>query len=329
MYVKIISFFPERWNRRNIILPILLNVFFVSLFTTTVKGAGQLLCDSGFEDSTATGNFPDSGCWKPASAGGGAYAAVTTTSKYNGKNGLWIYTGKETWAYWSRPYQQFSASPGQIYYGSSWIRTPSGESWVDGSSASIKIEFLNKSDSILAAKNSGGVNKANSDWSQYTVTTDTAPTGTNRVRFICNTEKPNGVSGISVANFDDTYFELSIDNQPSPTTTTTPTPTPMPSCQIESISVSTSKLELRLGESSNVIVTLVSTENCPAKEGEVITAAIDKADSKRISISQTSAVTNSNGEATFKITAKNKIGNAKVTFSYESLKNKITVKIRK
>ena len=127
MFFGIISFFLKRkWTCKIYFL--LLTAFFFSLSIGTVKGAGQLLCDSGFEDSTANGTFPTSGCWKSSSAGGGAYAVVTTTAAYNGNNGLWIYTGTETWAYWSRPYQEFDASAGQVYTAKAWIRTPSGES---------------------------------------------------------------------------------------------------------------------------------------------------------------------------------------------------------
>jgi len=223
MFVRKISFFLKDRHSRSIILPTLLLIFFVTLFTETAQGSGQLLCDPGFEDSTANGTFPDSGCWKPSSAGGGAYAVVTTTAARSGNNGLWIYTGNESWAYWSRPYQQFSAAPGQTYSGSAWICTPSGEDWVGGSLASVRIEFLNDTGSILAAKSSSGVTTTNSGWAQYSLTSDPALTGTAYVRFICNIEKPSGVSGISVANFDDTFFELSVDNQP-PNTPSNPSP---------------------------------------------------------------------------------------------------------
>ena len=171
----------------------------------------------------------------PALAGG-AYAVTTTTAAHNGNNGLWIYTGTETWAYWSRPYQEFSASPGQTYTGKAWIRTPSGESWVNSSLACVRIEFLNGSKSVLKAKNSSGITTANSGWNEYSVTSDAAPANTKYVRFICNIEKPSGVSGISVANFDDTYLELTAEATltpvASPTTTIIPTPTTVPTSTV-------------------------------------------------------------------------------------------------
>ena len=227
MFFGIVSFFLKRkWTCKIYFL--LLTAFFFSLSIGTVKGAGQLLCDSGFEDSTANGTFPTSGCWKSSSAGGGAYAVVTTTAAYNGNNGLWIYTGTETWAYWSRPYQEFSASPGQTYTGKAWIRTPSGEGWVNNSLACVRIEFLSDSKSVLKAKNSSGITTANSGWNEYSVTSDAAPANTKYVRFICNIEKPNGVSGISVANFDDTYLELTAEATPTPTPVASPTITIIP-----------------------------------------------------------------------------------------------------
>lgn len=69
MVLRIIQFFIKNRIYRIIIFPILLSILLVGLFTFTdsAKGAGQLLCDSGFENSTANGTFPNSGCWKPAS----------------------------------------------------------------------------------------------------------------------------------------------------------------------------------------------------------------------------------------------------------------------
>ncbi len=232
MYGETISFFLEtKWTRKSKTPLALLTALFFSLYTGTVIGAEQLLCDPGFESSIATGTFSTSGCWKPASAGGGTYAGVTTTAAHSGNNGLWIATGAETWSYWCRPYQRGTASAGQIYTAKAWIRTPSGESWIDNSLACVRIEFLDSSESILKAKNSAGITTANSAWSEYSVTSDAAPANTTSVRFICNIEKPSGVSGVSVANFDDTYLELTAETTPTPTITPTPPtiPTPIPS----------------------------------------------------------------------------------------------------
>jgi len=66
-----------------------------------------------------------------------------------------------------------------------------------------------------------------------------------------------------------------------------------------------------------------------AVEGETVTATINKAGKKRISISPTSAMTDGNGEAAFTITARKKTGMAKVYFNAGSLNTSITVMVIK
>jgi PKD repeat protein len=178
----------------------------------------QLLNDAGFENSTANGTFPNSGYWISYTSGGGSGALCTTTANHNGNNGLWEFTGTQTWANWAGPYQELSASIGEEYYASGWIITPltiNGGSWVESSKACLKIVFLNSSKSIIATKESPGITTAESSWSQFSVNSDPAPLGTAYVRFICYVEKPSGISGISVANFDDCFFSKII-NLPVP-----------------------------------------------------------------------------------------------------------------
>ena len=139
---------------------------------------GQILSDEGFENCTSNGTFPDSGYWLNSDAGGGADAGCTNTAKHNGNNGLWEYTGNETWATWSGPYQEFPVSPGEVYQASAWIRTPSadaGGSWVVGSKACLRIVFLNSSKSVIVVSESSGVTNIGSSWTQYSVMTAPAP----------------------------------------------------------------------------------------------------------------------------------------------------------
>ncbi|MBM4065026.1 MAG: hypothetical protein FJ266_05210 [Planctomycetes bacterium] len=68
-------------------------------------------------------------------------------------------------------------------------------------------------------------------------------------------------------------------------------------------------------------------DNC-VPEGKTVTATIGRVGSKRISISSTSENVDENGEARFAITAKNKVGNARVTFKANNLKMFLTVKVR-
>ncbi len=97
-------------------------------------------------------------------------------------------------------------------------------------------------------------------------------------------------------------------------------------CEAKSVGVSPKRLILQRRENSEVTVTLQS-DNC-VPEGNTVIATIGKAGSRRISISSASEVTDENGQAKFTITAKNKIGNAKVTFNADSLKKTLTVKVK-
>ena len=118
---------------------------FVLIFASASKAFpcscdGQLLGDPGFELSTYDGTFPDSicspshpndpdpGCWHPCTSGGQAGAVCTTTAAHSGYNGLWEYTGNGTPGWWSGPYQEFEANPGEVYCAHAWIRsaTPPG-----------------------------------------------------------------------------------------------------------------------------------------------------------------------------------------------------------
>jgi hypothetical protein len=108
----------------------------------------------------------------------------------------------------------------------------------------------------------------------------------------------------------------------------TPIVTPTPVCEPESVTVSPTRLKLKRKESGKITVT-VNGDTCDVVAGETVTATINQAGAKRISISPTSATTDASGEATFTITATKKTGNARVTFNAGSAKKIITVKVRK
>ena len=121
-------------------------------------------------------------------------------------------------------------------------------------------------------------------------------------------------------------FELHpISTSITPTPAVTPTPTPTSECEAKSIEVLPKRLKLKRGENSEVIVTLEG-DNC-VPEGKTVTAKTDKVGSKRISISSTSEVADENGQAKFTITAKNKVGNSRVTFEANGVKKTIVVKV--
>ncbi len=104
-------------------------------------------------------------------------------------------------------------------------------------------------------------------------------------------------------------FNFDVDTSVLPTPTVTPTPV----CEPESVTVSPTRLKLKRKESGEVTVT-VNGDTCDVVAGETVTATINQAGEKHISISPTSATTDASGEATFTITTTKKTGNARVTF---------------
>src|SRR4030067_3783761 len=85
------------------------------LANASICYAVNLVNDSGFELSTSNGTFPNSGYWQTSWAPTTAGAACTTTAAHSGTNGLWEYTGNDSGAYWSGPYQEFSAQAGNVF----------------------------------------------------------------------------------------------------------------------------------------------------------------------------------------------------------------------
>ncbi|MDI6735223.1 MAG: hypothetical protein QME42_03355 [bacterium] len=178
---------------------------------------GQMLGDPGFEESTPNGTFPDSGYWKPASVDGGAYAkcVANEVANHSGDKGLWNYTGGETWAWWSAPYQEFLSAPGKIYNASAWIRQPDKNPyppydhvWVAGSEASVRLQFLNSYRSIIGSVASNPkITSDNQSWLQSSISNVTAPPDTAYVRFTCRVQKPEGSPGTSTSCFDDCFLE--------------------------------------------------------------------------------------------------------------------------
>jgi len=110
--------------------------------------------------------------------------------------------------------------------------------------------------------------------------------------------------------------------------TPTPTVTPTPVCDApEAISVSPTSLSLKRKKSGDVTVTVTCDDE--GLEGQDVTATINAAGKKRISITPKRATTDASGAATFTITAKKKTGRARVTFKAGSVKKSMTVKVRK
>ncbi len=120
---------------------------------------------------------------------------------------------------------------------------------------------------------------------------------------------------------------LDFDLQPITIPTPVFTVTPIFECNIKRIKVLPGQLRLKRGQSGEVVVSL-GGDNC-VPEGYTVTAVVNKAGSRRISISSTNEVSDRDGEAKFTIAAKERIGNAKVTFKVNQLEKTILVKVRK
>lgn len=93
-------------------------------------------------------------------------------------------------------------------------------------------------------------------------------------------------------------------------------------------SLTVSAGNFRVDSAGSVTATTITSTGSTTVSG-TLTATINPAGKKRISITPTSAVTDESGEATFTITATEKIGNAKVTFKAGAKAVKFTVKVRK
>ncbi len=113
-----------------------------------------------------------------------------------------------------------------------------------------------------------------------------------------------------------------------PTPTTEPSPTPTPVCEAGLLSASPTTLILNRKASASVTVTVAGNGNCPV-EGETVTVTISASGRKRVSASPASQKTNENGQATFTITARKKVGKARVTFQAAGQTTSMTVTVKK
>ncbi len=185
-------------------------LFSVSAYAT--ETGVQLLGDPGFELSDPDHNlFPSSGLWQPEWVGGEAGAVCTRTASHSENVGLWIYTGEAAAHWWVGPYQIVAAKPGDIFTGRTWCRSMT--TWVTGSQAKVRISFLNTLNVPIATYDSPVIAQSDIPWQELSIVTEPAPAGTAHLLYRLYLEKPNGITGQSVANFDDTYLELTSEEK--------------------------------------------------------------------------------------------------------------------
>ena len=73
---------------------------------------------------------------------------------------------------------------------------------------------------------------------------------------------------------------------------------------------------------------ITGEDDCPV-EGEIVSATVGASGKKRITVSPANQSTNENGQATFTITARKKIGKAKITFDAAEQTKSVTVTVKK
>lgn len=127
---------------------------------------------------------------------------------------------------------------------------------------------------------------------------------------------------------------------PSPTPVITPTPSPYPTptepatgdvnrLNLDSANMARGKLILRKGKSIKVSVEALASGPFGDIPVPKVAVKAKVGDKKIVNISPPNALTDANGQATFTITAKKKIGNAKITFKAGNVKKILVVKVKK
>ncbi|MCF6156425.1 MAG: hypothetical protein E3K36_14565 [Candidatus Brocadia sp.] len=93
-----------------------------------------------------------------------------------------------------------------------------------------------------------------------------------------------------------------------------------------SMTATPDRLSLNREESSEVIITMTGEYDYPV-EGKEVKANVNKEGKRRISVSPSSGITDSNGQTTFTITSGKKKGNAKIKFKTDCLKKSVKVTV--
>lgn len=143
--------------------------------------------------------------------------------------------------------------------------------------------------------------------------------------------KDGSYTNISITNIS-TYGDVMTASitvpytTPTPTPTPTATPTPTEECvDAENIAASPSELKLNTKGSGEVTVAVTGKNGCPV-EGDSVRASVSN---RLVTVSPRNKTTDENGRSVFTITARNKTGNAVVTFRDGSLSTQVNVTVEK
>ncbi len=162
--------------------------------------------DGGFE-SDANGLFPNSGFWNITYSAAGATSLCSTAAARSGTLGLREQTGSGTTAYSVSTWQEYLAYAGDILGGQAYVRQPTGSTWVAGSTAFVRMQFLDAWRAVITNYSSSvKVTTAGQGWSLCSISQVTAPFATRYVRLELVTQKPSASNGVSVADFDDAWL---------------------------------------------------------------------------------------------------------------------------
>ncbi len=159
--------------------------------------------DGGFE-SSASGAFPNAGFWQFTNAAGSPASLCTTAALRSGANGLREQTGTNTTATWASTFQEVPAYAGDIFSGQVYARQLSGQTWVSNSTGFLRLQFLDAWHQVLTNYVSATkVTAAGQAWTLCSIPSTTAPFATRYARCELVVQKPSGVAGASVVDFDD------------------------------------------------------------------------------------------------------------------------------
>jgi hypothetical protein len=189
----------------SIVCSRLWRLYLLAILVPGTLAAQELLRDPAFEESQPNGTFPSSGYWQASWLGESGAICIIDAGRAG--NGLFQYTGNPTNDFWSAPYQDTAATPGQAFRGSAWLRTPPDQPWVEGSRARVHVAFLNAATNVLTSFESPALTQPSTESQNFAVVTGVAPPETAFVRFTCLLEKPRGVGGLSIVVFDDCSLE--------------------------------------------------------------------------------------------------------------------------
>lgn len=124
-------------------------------------------------------------------------------------------------------------------------------------------------------------------------------------------------------------FELQPAGTPTPIPTAilTPIPTVIPTPAYKGVKMTVFPRLIKLKRMQSSVITVTLEGENDVLEGKIVTATAGKVGSRRIKISPASEVTDKCGQAQFVITAKDKIGNARVVLKADNLKESMIARV--